>query len=804
MRSILKLVLLTLILVSSFILVAAYLTFYSPLPRYETNIKVGGVQEEVTIHRDGYGIPHIFANNSDDLYFSLGYAHAQDRIWQMTISQMVSEGRFSEFLGKDFIELDKYLRMLNFPKTAKKNWLLLTQEQKKVLESYTDGVNSYMSLNKSRLPIEFALTDMKTIPWKPQHSLSLIRIMAWEMNNGWWNKAVSGYLQTVIKPDDYNAMFGESSGQTDTTGIPSFSLMDFFMQDMEMRELFGKTVSGSSAWVADGSITEKGYPVLGGDTSIGKGMAGSSFEVHLNLNDKNVSGVTIPGIPAILQGQNDDMAWALTEVMADETDFFIEKLNPANSNQILVDSIGNEPKYIGFLTERSTIKVRESHEVIAEVHYTPNGTVVSDFNSEGVNDNTFLLSMRWTGMEPSNEMGAFLSINWAESFTEFQSILPEIKVPAINIIYGDVKNNIAMYTLGSFPQRSNPHKLRRGWIQEDEWKSYIPFRQLPRVINPDKGWIANANNKTHYDAYPFYLTSFWDSPFRYDRIQTLLTDKENIDSKYFMDIQNDIHSNHALEITQRILPVLLEGQNDLQIETAISYLTNWDFNYARNAAAATIMEVFLLKLGENTIKQAIDEEAYNYFIQIENLPEKTLARLLNLGIYNSYEDRPQHVHISNDDILNSMKQTIEFLEDSLGTRSYEWRWENMHTATFTTPIFNHVAKQDKAGKAIKLIVKNILNRGPYPASGNGMTINKGTYMWEKPFEMTMGGSSKRIIDLSEPHKSYSVLSSGQSGNPISEHYDNQIPLWLNGRYRVFHHHQSGLGNFNLETMTISP
>ncbi|MEX2639153.1 MAG: penicillin acylase family protein [Balneolales bacterium] len=804
MKSVLKFFLLIAILITGFVLMAVYLTFFNPRPGYNKDVQAEGIRSEVTVHRDDYGVPHLFACNEDDLYFALGYVHAQDRIWQMTLSQMTAEGRFAEFLGENFISLDQYLRVLGFQKTAATIWQEMPADQQKVLESYAAGVNAFAAQNKNRLPIEFALSGIRPIPWTPRHSIALSRIFAWEMNTSWWSKAVMGHLQTAMDPGTFEKFFLQAPDTTLTQSgadrIMDESLLPFLAQENQMREFFGTSGNavGSNAWVAGGSITGSGFPLLAGDPHLGLSMPAKWYEVHLNLNGNNVSGATIPGAPVIIMGQNDFMSWSLTNIMADDTDFFVEKRHPDDPERYLADSLDHAPVYEDIVTVREIIKVRDSEEVLNEIRYTENGPVISDIHHKPGLPGNELVSMRWTGHDASNELGVLYGINWAGSFEEFQGLLPDFKVPGMNILYGDYSGNIALYVLGNFPQRTNPLNFRRGWSPDDDWQGYIPFDRLPHTVNPDAGWIANANNKLHDDDYPYYITSFWSSSSRFDRIRSLLVQGGDSLAVFdFMEMQNDIYSEHARDVTELILPILAEAANDEQIRTALSYLNNWDFKYAKNAGAASILDVFFMKLGENTLKDEMGSQAYESFVHLEYLPVNTLLQLLEESVAST---KPA---ITNDEVLNSMKEAMTFLEDSLGTQSYEWRWENLHTLTFKPPFFNQ-ASDAGAGKTSRLIMKNILSRGPYPVSGHGMSINTGQYSWGEPFTMTLGPSIRRVVDLSDLQKSYSVLSTGQSGNPISRHYDDQIPLWLEGRYRTFYHHQDGLSNYRQNTLIIRP
>ncbi len=343
MNFILRLFLFFIILFLGFTGIAFYWTFYKPLPNHEINLELEPIVSPVSIHWDNFGIPHLFADNDSDLYFAMGYIHAQDRLWQMTVSQLAAEGRFAEFFGSELIQFDKYQRTLGFWKTAEH--ILNTQitpDELSILQSYSEGVNTYAKNNATQLPVQFALTGMSPLEWTPQHSLAIIRMMGWELNMSWWNEATYSYLKEILPKNRLNEilLLWDSKLPTflnndETESLTNLALLPLLELEVQKRKLLKQEVSlvKSNAWVVNGSKSSTGYPILAGDIHFGLNVPGKWYELHLNKNKQNVSGATIPGVPGIVAGQNDFMAWTFTNIMADDTDFFLEKTDPLDPNK---------------------------------------------------------------------------------------------------------------------------------------------------------------------------------------------------------------------------------------------------------------------------------------------------------------------------------------------------------------------------------------------------------------------------------------------------------------------------------------
>ena len=822
MNTFVKLSIFFIILILGFAGLAFYWTFYKPLPDYEATIELNGLSADVDVHWDEFGVPHIYSNNELDLYRSLGYVHAQDRLWQMTLSQLAAEGRFAEFFGADLVELDKYQRTLGLWKTAKqieKNEL--NDNERQILQAYSDGVNEFIDNNENKLPIEFALTGIQPIKWNPTRSIVIIRLMAWELNMSWWTEVMYGYLQSKLPTDQFEQLQLRYPKEAPTTLSESqsakltASLMPMLQQEIKKRELLQMqgTHVGSNAWVVDGSKTNSGYPLLAGDPHLGLDMPGKWYEVHLNLNGKNLSGATLAGIPGIVLGQNDEMAWSFTNIMADDTDFFLEKVDPLDRGRYIIDSLSNgTANYSAFEKVREVIKVKDADDVMLETRYTKHGPIISDIYPENGLIDDQIIAMRWTGHDMSNEFRTLYQINWANTFQDFKDALPHFGVPGQNFMYGDKEGNIAMFSTAHLPIRTGDKVgIRMGWDPKQDWLGYIPHNEMPSVINPENGWIANANNKITTDTYDHYLATFWEPSSRIERITEILEADEKLSPETFAKLQNDVYSKHAEKLTPIVLDII-KNQNVFNFDNAVSYLENWDYKYTANATAASIFDVFFLNLTKNTLQDDFGLEVYTNFLHHENIPVRTMDALMmqtsattDSNAFSFFDNiNTPEIETKSDIVLKSMQDAIFFLSDSLGSQSEDWRWEQIHTLTLRPPLFDQAASDPEAPSSLKLIVKNLLSKGPYSVDGHGMSVDNAQYNWNKPFEMVLGPSIRRIVDLSNLSSVQTVIPTGQSGSPFSKHFGDQTEMWLNGQYRIFYQDSVLFDNSELKSMKLIP
>lgn len=792
---------------------SVYWTFYSPLPEYDAEVHLDGIEQQVEIHWDPYAVPYIYAESEDDLYYTIGYIHAQERLWQMTLSQIAAEGRFAEFLGEDLIEYDIYQRTLGFWETAKRIEADAPDSLIHILERYSAGVNAFVSQNRDNLPAEFTLLDVEPIEWTPTHTIALSRLMAWDQNIHWWSELTYAYLAEELDSYQFQQLIPVYDDRYPTTLSESHSAsvaaatMPLLETELNLRSILQKkgTQFGSNAWAVSGSKTVSGLPILAGDPHMGLSIPGFWYEVSYHTPNHQISGATIPGSPFVVLGQNEYLAWSMTNIMADDTDFFSEQINLSNPDEYVVDSVTDSVVVYGeFRERREIIRVKDSDDEFHVVRSTKHGPIISDIHPDSALGDK-LVSMQWMGHRVSQEVWALYKMNHATSMEEFRNAVEGFDSPGMNFIYADRENNIAIFTGVNLPIRDyNPLMFRHGWDPSYDWQSTIPFDDLPHLVNPEQDFVAHANNKIYTDSYPYYISTFWEPPSRIMRINQYLEMSDSLQTETMQTMQNDVYSEHAREITEMILPILRSGENAAQLQTALSYLENWNFEYTESSTAATIFDLFYINLSKNVLMDEIGLDLYKGLTRLEHLPVMIISEMLRSNsVFFDDQTTPQ-TETRDEMVRDSMLETLQQLNEEFGSQPFEWRWENVLTLTLRPPLLGEASQSPEAPTVFKLIINNLFSKGPFTVRGNTMSINKSQYNWEFPFEMYLGPSIRRIVDFSSPGKSQSILPTGQSGNPLSTYYGDQTNLWLDGRYRFIYQDSTFFRETSFETMTLSP
>lgn len=812
MKLLFKLSLFFFILIVGVAAIAIYHTFYNQLPDKSATIDVPGITNEVSIHWDPYGVPYIFADSEEDLFFSVGYIHAQDRLWQLTLSQLMAEGRFSEYLGSDFIELDKHQRTIGIWRTAKKIEAESPDSLLTILQHYADGINAYISDNKKRLPIELTLLGLEPPKWTPTHSIAMSRLLAWDQNMHWKNEITLALISAEIGADRLRQIYPDretgliSEHTLNRSTIENLS-ENFLQKEFEVRSLLQKQGSsvGSNAWAVRGSRTASGRPILAGDPHMGLSMPGFWYELSASAPGYSISGATIPGAPFVVLGQNRDIAWSITNMMADDTDFFLVQNDPVNPVRYVADSLNGEAQFKEFEWQQEIIKVESADDYFFRIPHTEQGPVINSVHPDSSGLGIMPVAMQWAGHEVSHELWSIYKMNRAQNLEQFTNALSHFGSPAMNFVYADSDDNVALIGAGNLPIRSGSSIIfRNSWNPEHHWGDWIPFSELPREVNPDRGYVANANNRVAGTDYEHYIGRFWASPSRISRISFLLDENESATSQTMQQIQTDIYSEHAAELIEILLPLIRSSQNSNEFDDALSYLENWDYRYSTNSTAATIFDLFFMNLSERILKQEIPGHLYDGFVRLEYIPVNSVVNILSDGssFFNIADE--ENVVRRNQVVRSAMTQTLDQLTEQLGPEPFEWRWESVHTLTLKPPLLGDISEHPDSPAALRLIVNNLLSKGPIAVPGHGMTINKGEYSWNNPFDVTLGPSIRRIVDFASPSRSESVLPTGQSGHPLSSNYGDQTEMWIDGRYRYIYSDSTFLNDINVQTMKLRP
>ena len=763
-----SLLILFLITVAGFIFINSLKS--SGLPDYNKEVRLKNLKEKVTIYRDTYGIPHIIAENEDDLYKVTGYISAQDRMWQMDLLRRVTQGRLSEIFGKDMIETDMILRSLRMPEKSRNVLKIISPEMLNALKYYAEGVNQYIEENK--LPFEFKILGYKPEKWTPEHSLNLIGYMAWNLESGWSTESVLYKIKNIVGERRYKELLPDMSLQ-ETYVYPDFEnnlqLNDSTLSNsLQKIEQFAPPVfKASNNWVVAGKKSTTGKPIFSNDMHLGLNSPGIWSQIHQYVEGKlNVTGVILPGQPFIIAGHNDRIAWGMTNVMLDGADFYIETINPDNKNQYKYDG-----KWKDMEVRKELIKIKdEEAPAEREIRFTHRGPIISGFKN--IPDK--VVSMHWIGNMESNELRSVFLLNRAKNWDEFRDACSSFKSVSQNIAYADIDGNIGLQCCAGIPKRKAPgYRLFPGDTNLYDWNEFVPFDSLPFTYNPDCGYVFSANNRTVGDDFPYYISEWFDLPNRADRIKQMLTEKEKLSVEDFKKMQNDQHSVLVDNMKPQIIKITEEA-TDLSAEQkkALQILKDWDNTYSEDATAPLIFEVFYLSLSKNIIEDELGEELYEEFQKQDLLTNYLINNIIKKGNSVWCDDvNTKKTETYKDMIQKTFKEfTVDFKE-KYSKNITETRWGEIHKLNLQHPL----------GKVKILDIAFNLNRLP-SVGGSYHTVSPFSYDFDNPFYSNHGASQRHIYNTADFDKSLSIIPTGVSGIPASEHYLDQTEMYIKGKY----------------------
>jgi penicillin amidase len=730
------------------------------LPQTSGEIALAGLKEDVEIIRDTYGVPHLYAKNEPDLYFALGYAMAQDRLWQMEFLRRLGHGQLSEILGEEVVNVDRYFRTIAAAGVNRK----IPKDLAFLPESFADGVNAYLKTHSDRLPLEFKFLRYKPQPWAAEDYIAILKVVNWGLSEGWKvDMTAAGILEKVGRekwrevfpawPEHAPLIVHEQWRGLSERSVP-------FLKAVSLAErLTGfSTSAASNNWVVSGKKSVTGKPILANDPHLGLTNPSFWWEAHMVCPAINVSGFAIPGVPGIAMGHNLDVAWGVTNVMVDDVDFYVEKINPENPRQYRFRDRWEEMK-----VREETIRVKGRDPVKVEILSTRHGPIVT--NGKSPDGKAF--SARWAFTEGLQPGQAAYLLAKAKNIREVKEALKYWELPSQNFVFADVHGNIGYWCCATIPIRSKRFGIlpMPGWTGEYEWKGYVPFEKRPHLINPKENYIATANNKVIDDRYPYFISHYWEPPDRITRIHQMLKAKQKLSVDDFKAMQQDVHSGLAAEMVPKMIQVLERRFSDEEGRKAREFLSNWDFVMNKDSVGACLFEVTFRKMMDNIFREELGEELFRQYLKTSIFPPRALRRMIRKGSSLWFGEK------SLEDIMAmSMKQMFSELKKAAGSDMNKWTWGKIHLLTF-----EHVL-----GK--KQLLAWIFNLGPFQVGGSHLTVNKREYPYEEPYRVNVGPSERMIVDLSNIGSSLHVLPTGESGNLKSRHYKDQVGLYLDGGY----------------------
>jgi len=793
-------------------------------PQIDGTLHVPGLNAAVDVYRDQMGIPHVYATTSHDLFFTQGYVQAQDRFWQMDAWRHIGSGSLSEMFGSGQMETDSFLRTLGWKETAQAEWDGLGAEPRAILQAYTDGVNAYLKDHDgTALSLEYAVLKLlspsyKIQVWTPVNSLTWGKAMAWDLRGNMDEEIERAILLKTLTPQQINELFppypsdhpvivnqiGNGIPATSTTNqdTAQFQIPDATLAALQhnaglLDSALGPSNDGigSNSWVVSGALTATGKPILANDPHLGIQMPSIWYQMDMHCMPKSdqcpyeMSGFSFAGVPGIIIGHNDKIAWGFTNTGPDVMDLFIEKVNPDNPNQYEVNG-----QWADFQTRSETLNVVGGSPVTITIRSTQHGPVISDTYGPLKDTNTdkapdfvpfkdnsgvflpdhYVIALEWTALKPSSPFEAVWGFNKAQNWDDFRNAAKDFHVPAQNLIYADTSGDIGYQMPGDVPIRKSGDGRYPvpGWTGQYDWTGFIPFDQLPYAFNPSEGYIVTANNQVAPNSYPYFITADWNYGFRANRIVNMIKGAPGkIDIATIQKMQGDNYDADAATF----VPLLqqLSGQFSGNQTSALNLFKNWDYQARSDSAPAAVFESFWSHLLSDTFD---DDLPKKYWPDDGSNWNEVMRNLAKNPTDPFWDDKTtKNVVETRDDVIKkAWSEAVSELTGKYGSDMSKWSWGQMHTATFQ----NQTLGQTGIG-----LIDSLFNRGPFPASGGSSIVN--ATAWAnvgQDYTVTDLPSMRMIVDMSNLSNSLTVHTTGESGHAYNKHYDDMSAMWAAIQY----------------------
>jgi penicillin amidase len=777
-----------------FFLAVALLYYFASrsLPDYNADIQVDHTIEDIEIVRDNKGVPHVFAASDADVYFGLGFAHAQDRLWQMTLMRRAAQGRLSEIFGLETVDADEYIRRLDIHRLAQQSVKSQSPDALMALQAYSAGVNSWLKTIQTealgRGAPEFFLFKPEISPWTPADSLAILKLMAVRSSDhlesdilrARTSLAVGSDLMQDILPDDPSAGVMSMPEYASLFPHPQAPLDDVPLRHALHSASERGFTTASNVWAAQSKRTAAKASLLAADPHNALSAPGFWMLARLELSGGGVIGATVPGLPLIMSGRSNELAWGFAASNADDLDIYIEQLNPQNANEYRTTT-GFEP----FKSQKVILEIKDAPSQTLELRWTKNGPVIPS-TSFGLNQITPLghvTSIHTTVTEPNDKsFSALFNLMTKNTVRAAQAQFTDYVAPAYNLVVADV-DNVAMQVIGRLPERDLNHVGQgripsQGWLERNQWKGYFPYRENPYEYNPNSGIVANTNNKTTDEPFPRHISHRWGDSFRIGRLSKLMNERKIHTRDSFMGAQLDTVSFAARAILPLIAKELWftgtpapDGTPDRQRQQALELLANWNGEMNEHEPEPLLYAAWLRNLQAFLIRDELGPLA-NEFTQIDPVFLERVMRDID-GAAVWCDIRPStRIETCTDIAKQSLDAALLELSTQYGDRMDSWQWGQAHTALHDHQVFG----------SMPLInwVSNIRQRtsGGDNTLMRAQTRNYGT----RPYANVHAAGFRALIDFSDLESSLYIASTGQSGHPLSRHYDDLAQLWRRGEY----------------------
>jgi len=771
------------------------------LPSPKEEKRVSNIEAQVDVLFDADGIPYIYGLDFDSAAYALGYAHARDRLWQMELQRRLAQGRLSELFGERSLALDRQYRNLGIYAAAQKSISVLDEDVRKHLQSYANGVNAWIDVHDGALPIEFLLIGDKPKPWTMADSVVWTKLMAIRLSGNYQAELVRARLARSLPRERIEELWapypadgpittepGRQASQTQST--PSDDLQWALNLPLPSLPAPEEMPGASNAWAIAGTHTDTGKPILANDPHLGFAAPILWYLAKIVTPEGTVAGATVPGVPYVAIGHNDRIAWGLTATESDLQDAVLERMAAESA-----DSYDTPEGPRAFEQRTEIIKVRGRPDVTHIVRSTRHGPVIHGEPTSLEDGRSAVIALQATFLaEDDTSIQAMHRLNRARDHAQFIAAIGDIVAPQINITYADADGVIGFYAPGRVPirKRGNGFYVRSGWDAEEDWAGYVPFAELPSLVDPANGMIVNANNRIVGDSYPHFLSRDWDAPYRAQRILTMLAEKRG---KYEMQDAVRMQADNTSLVAKDLLPLMtmFEPQTPAG-RRVISRLRTWNGDMSRETEEPLIFMTWLRRFSRAVYEDELGDNV-SAFWSFRPLFIRTILST-DAGNYWCDDKRTPIVETCRGLLETTLTTALSELELRTGTDNVnEWRWGDEHRARFNHPLFNAMPV---LGLLANLWIET--DGGEYTVNRGGMRISDEIH----PFSHVHGSGFRGVFNLADLDRSRFIIATGQSGNILSPHYRNMMWLWRDGGFVVLNKSREALAREARLRITLTP
>lgn len=797
-----------------------YYLAWSRVPNLDGVVTHPSLAGTVTVVRDNWGVPHITAEDESDAYFALGYVMAQDRLFQMEVMRRLACGRTAEIVGRVSVPLDAIMRSFQLRPKAEETDRFLQEnypDSHALMTAYTKGVNH--RLENEPLPFEFAVLGMEGEPFHIVDCLSIGALLPITFADGLRGDPLQSMLQERLPEHDVASLFPGYQQEDPVTVMETLEEARAFLADKETTPAAAKAVAsasglevllavlnpiseafgpalGSNSWVLGPSRTKSGKAILANDPHIGFTNPSIWYEAQITLPDHSLYGYFLPPIPLALLGQNDQHAWGLTMFANDDLDLFVETFN--EDDPALVKYKGN---WVPVESREETIRVRWGDDVSAELRRTPHGPVITDMLAALLDYDGPDVALHWSWQQTDyTDMVAFYRMGRATSYGDFAEAVALITSPGINVSYADADDNIAWWAAGRIPIRPghvNNKAMLDGASGHDEWLGYVPFEENPHLKNPPWGYIVTANNKSTVKPVGAVddLEGYWQPGDRAGRMEAMLAEQERWSAEELKALQVDTRAYAAPKVVPVMVALLEKKQQELgAIEAdALAALRAWDYEHPTDSTGGALYQVFCATILREAL---VDEMGETLFATYGSIADhwNFFKWFMTEEASKFWDDTSTASVETREDIaLQAFRDAVSFLVASQGEDVADWNWGRLHELEFKHP-FGYLP-----------LLGSVFNIGPFPVSGGAQQVNNMLYNGGGlNFDVIAGPSTRRLVDFAKPNQVYGILPTGNSGNFMSPHYDDQAAMFVAGKYRVLHSTPEAVEEHAVATLVFGP